>query len=530
MRNRNQKGRSTHACGVCGMVCRSANKLMNHQMSTHRASTGRVRRPRASSRRMRGRMTGQIRQPSNNLPVPTTGTRRSKMNGSYGNSGIGVRGAITNRIDNLAIDAHFTSDGAAFVHRACHPNDETRGGGVFIPDDVTADRAVIEERPYGILAAPASIPTDGNWDLQVCVLSTSDIPYVYRTKPSTSTDWFAWQVGDSAAFVKPGAIQCASAVADGATTVLPTEQALPITENGAAVVPTLLRDTAQFRQAFAGITCIMNSSSLHDEGYVTAGQWGNKAKTVKAVPNVASFITDNFPMGFDDPRYEPSQVECLLYVGVPDSVRDIVAACPEFGQWEAKKGIYMPMRFDDPVHIFNGGAVNALATATGGGNVQTHVKVGYPLMLTGVGRLEERFARDAVFLDTTNPGRCVTSAGDVNQTFGCMIWSGLHKTTQIIVKMRVGLDLVPVPDSQFAASVQKGPLKDQLALDMATSIQSKLPVVYEHKYNSLGFLAGLVGKAAKMLLPTFAPWLGDQVSRGTTWLGNKIFGSGVPNV
>lgn len=482
---------------------------------------------RTVTRRPVRRRNRQVMQPSNNLPVPTTIgqtlLKRGNRTIGYGNRGDGASGFITSQVDK-SIDKHFTDEGAAFVHRACHPNDESRGGGVFIPDDTTADRAVLEERPYGVIAKPADL-ADKNWDCQIAVLPTPDTPYIYRTRETGTRSWSRWQLGGSSSFVNPGKVRVAQTVSDEATVVDPEQQAQ------AVETPSLLMDTTQFRQAFAGITVVMNCSSLHDEGYVTAGQWGNKAKVVLTVPSVGDFSSTNFPTGFDDPRYDPSKLETLVYESVPSEVADIVAACPEFGQWEAKKGIYMPLRFDDPVHLFNGGAISELLVP-GAVLLGTRQKSGYPILMQDVtsSAATSNLGEFLVAKMDEKNTQYYTSAGQINQTFGFMMFSGINNTSQLICKMRTGLDVVPAPNSKFAAFTQKGPVKDQLAIDMATSIQAKLPIVYEHKYNSLGWLAGLVGSAAKTLLPALAPWIGEQASRGTTWLGNKIFGNGVPNV
>lgn len=488
-------------CPQCSAQLKSPAKLQAHIAKVHAAQ-----KSRRKTRRRRDTviMNPQIPQHTQNLPIPAAmSMRKTRGRGRTP----GYRGAISAAVDSR-IDKILTPDGADFVHRSCHPNDDARAGGVFIPDDTTADRAILESRPYAVIQYPgATTPTPTNWDVMVCVTSLSDIPFVYRWRNSgdDNADWSPWIAPSSDNFVQHGSI----------TGVAPVPDAGP-TEPKVTRTPSLLNDATQFRQAFKGVTIVMNCSTLYDQGYVTAGQWGNKAKVVNLVPT-----------SYDALATTGSKVEALVYDEVPYTMSDIISACPEYGQWEAKKGIYMPMRYDDPVHQFNGGVSNALTPP----NLADEQKSGAPIMLASRNRTRnpdfgsDYFPLYGVFT-TKGTGGTVdvipTTAGDVNQTFGVILFSGIDYRSQLILKCRLGLDLVPSPRSPYAAMAKKGPVKDQLALDLATSIQSKLPVVYEHKFNSLSMIVPWIGKAAMAVLPTLAPWVGSKITQGLDWLGTKI--------
>lgn len=403
----------------------------------------------------------------------------------------------------LPLTRHFTEAGRDFFMRALHPNDDSRGGGVFIPDDVTIDRAISEHRPYGVITKPNGLDT-GNWDVQIAILPVADMGPVYRVKASSAdaTKWSCFQPLPDSTSVRFGQVACAYS---SSSTGTPAKL---------VALPSLLLQSTQFRQAFKGLTIVLNASSLNDQGYVTAGQWGNKPKEEEA-PLWSG-------VGTPAPDYAQT-VRCLIFNDVPVDESGIVSACPEAGMWEARRGIYMPMRYEDPTHIFNGGDSSEYQEQ----DSTVRQQMGFPICIPNQ---SDRWAlgNDAVRtgFDTgssTKPGdNLATTAGNINQSFGLIQFTGLADTASLVCKMRVGLEVVPDHESPDAKYAVKGPPKDQMALDAIVAVSNRLPVVYEHKYNSLGMLLPLIGKVASSVLPTVAPWLAQTIGRGAQWISDRI--------
>jgi hypothetical protein len=412
------------------------------------------------------------------------------------NTGLANNQIVGNELlARMPLFKEMTPNGKDFFMRALHPNDDTRGGGVMIPDAVTVDRAVSEARLYQTISKPSYI-TSNNWDIQLVVLSCIDVPIIYRTRPSGTSgpdSWSLWNAIVDNNTLSPGVFRLESG--DTPPAVIKT--------------PQLLLDATQFRQGFRGLTVVLDASAMYNQGFVTAGQWGNKAKEVPIQPS-------------KEPATEVKEITHLVFDDVPSEVGEIIQLCPESGQWEARKGIYMPMRFEDPVHEFNGGSENEWYTPASGFTPATYAKSGHIIVLQRAGQ-PDSYVRNILWSDVDN-NLAITTAGSVNQAFGSAIFTGIDARANLVLHTRSGLEVEPTANSPAARYTQKNKVEDPCAIKAVTAVSAQLPVVYEHKYNSLGMLLPLIGKVASTVLPTVAPWIASKVGQGAQWVSNRLFG------
>jgi len=385
------------------------------------------------------------------------------------------------------IDLGASAAGQYWAMRALHPCDETRGGGAPIPDARETQTASIEYRVDSVIAAPDTTKT---WDCQVISLPFGEAPLAFR-KRTTGGFWTAWHVlAPSGTFVRGGSIKLGTG--DGAaspSTWFPPTQLSD---------PTLVDQTTGYRATYRGTTIILNASSLANEGFVTSGQWENTPDLVddELARQGATPPPVTVPGG---PR---AFYKSYLLHDVPDDPAGIISRCPEAGQWEARKGVYMPMRFPNPAHQF---------TAPGGASYESpdgksELRMNYAVQISPTTAVNNNDV-DYIFTEWPANSNALAVSGLVNLNFGIMFFSGLNGTASLVVKNRTGLEMVPVSDSLAAAFVKDAPIIDTLAIDAVQATAKKLPLMYEARFNSLGAIVPAIALAAKTILPIIAPWL-----------------------
>jgi hypothetical protein len=397
--------------------------------------------------------------------------------------------AIARQLTTSGIQLGSTLAGSYWALRALHPCDEAQGGGAPIPDASNTQSANLESRLDSTIAGPDFVPgSTGNWDCEIACLPFSEIPVAYRKKlsdkawGSDDTNWVALK--PNGANIQPGVITLGNA---GAIEPVVKKE------------PSLYLQSTGFRQTYRGLTICHNSSSLNNQGMVTAGQWENTpssqdlALTIGLAPTLAN------------------QSNVFVLRDIPDDPAQIITRCPQAGQWRATEGIYMPMRFPNPSHQYTIPA-GKIVESTGG--VVNSVPGAIQMLGTGTNALDSW-----VFNSADNNNDVVGVAGIVNQNLGIAYFTGLDKTSELVVKVRSGIEMSPRHNTIAASFIQPGPFKDDVAINAVTAISRELPVVYAAKYNLLGSLLPMIGAAAKFILPVIAPWL---LEKGVNWItGNK---------
>lgn len=394
-----------------------------------------------------------------------------------------------------------TADGAYWAIRALHPCDDTRGGGAAIPDLSQTESSNLEYRLDSVIAVPSGV--DENWDCQLLMPPTGEMPCAYRTKASSSSTWSYWTgLNPTGTNIQPGTIT----LGNGDATAIPSTWTPPLQVTD----PTLFTQTTAYRATYRGTTVTFNSSSLANQGYVTAGQWATIPELEETTLLYPSAVP---PTGWDTDAAHVWQAIALR--DVPGDPAGIITRCPEAGQWEARKGIYMPMRFPNPAHQYTT-PEGALKLTSG----STTTNWGFPVTVYGSGSSGSPY----VFRTIAGSDYTVWTMGgkSVNLNLGVAIFSGMDKTASLVVKVRSGLEIVPTTASLAADFIGAAPPKDQVALDMVQSVQAQVPLVYESRFNSLGMIVPPLMAAAKAVIPHVAPWLFGRIAG----LINRIKGQG----
>lgn len=393
-----------------------------------------------------------------------------------------------------------TDTGREWFMRAMDPCDKTRAGGAGIPDLTAGQTSNIELRHNQVLAAPAGLPDGTNWDVQFVFLPLIDVPVVYRTRPSTTSSWNDWlQMAPTQGQILSGSIKPYQYL--GVNNAQTQDFSIPS-------VPSLQTISTGFRQTFKGVTIVMNSNSLTNQGIVTFAETLKESRLTKIVAVVG------------DPPTEPAKVmeamDVLAFPDVPSEPDELIQVCGNAGQWEARKGIYAPLKFAQPTHPYNGATGAPIESKTDGQPNITE-ECGLPIMLLPVGQdaAVETYGKyfvSKLAAPTDTNAEFTTSAGTINQTVGTAIFSGLDKKAMLMVKTRTGVELQPEVGNALSLTAVPAPRKDDVALNMVQSVQREMPLVYEHRYNSAGLLLPLIGKVLASIAPTVLPWIGNKLS------------------
>lgn len=391
---------------------------------------------------------------------------------------------VTRRMGRMVL----TKGGKEYLRRVVHPNDDTRAGGVMMPDFTDTARVPKELRQYQILSAPEGV-TEGNWDCMFVILPHSDCTIAYRHRKSSGQGWSRWFLCGIDQVLQPGSIRAGNNVDKWSTTA----------------VPDLRQEYTGYRQIFKGVTIEHNRSTLYDQGMVTAGQMvvqsGRRTDVVPyfTVPDGADFGTLD-------------KVPAYVHEGIPVSDGDIIRWCPQATQWEAKKGIYMPMRYRDPTNLFDMDE-QLIATANPNqGNVVDEVSTGALIVLKDIGDAKNALGDTAVGFDDRDINVLATTGALANQALGVIMFRGIDFRAQLVIKARCGVELVPKLNTKDSRNVLSPEEPDDVACKAVTGLFANMPVAYEHKYNSAGLLLGELAKLLPKVLPAVAPWLRGLLS------------------
>lgn len=397
---------------------------------------------------------------------------------------------LSKDLDNMLRDAQLTPAGVAYVKRVCHPNDDTVSGGVMMPDDSGTERVPMELRQYQVLACPYTPTSAGgleNWDVMFCVLPHSDASICYRTKKSVDNTWSPWNLIAVDDALYPGKITAGTPEASWANISVPSVRA----------------DYTGFRQICKGVTIEHNRPTLYDQGIVTSGQWASQSGVAVRVPPYFGVSPETDISTLD-------QVPCYTHEGIPLDEGDIIRICSNAGQWEAKKGVYMPMRYRDPANQLT--MEEDLIEVKDVNNQIKQQSVGAIIQLRDIRSGNDTYLDfRAVRYSPTNPTfdtKDLAATGALaNQTMGVIHFKGISMLSSLVIKVRTCVEVVPKETNPLRTTVKAPPPADMTACTLVRTMQSKLPVSFEHKYNSMGMLLPLLGKVAGAVLPSVAPWL-----------------------
>lgn len=314
-----------------------------------------------------------------------------------------------------------TPAGRAWALRALHPNDDRTAGGASIPDSANAKTASIEARIDAVISPLVDVG-GSTWDCQVVVLPVVDATLALRTRKSGGT-WSFWQcIQPHLGTIRPGLAKPAINAASEITIV--SQPAMSGSTNG-------------FRQTFKGVTFELNASAINNQGIVTSGQYADAFDM-----DLIAFQRGNEAVAIGN------RLQALIVKDIPESFTQVVDKVPTAGQWPAREGVYLPMRFLDDFHQYKSDASSELLT-----NGQQ--PAGVPIIIKHSDA--ENNISDLLWDSQLNSANAVTTTNVINQQIGVVIFSGIASDATIFVKLREGVQLQPTTDNPLIATIQDAP-------------------------------------------------------------------------
>lgn len=349
-------------------------------------------------------------------------------------------------------------DASAFVMKTIHPMDEVIGQGSFkIPDTTTGATVSPEGRFQISIPAPGGLTNGQTWDADVWIPNSIDVPLVYRTYVSGS---------------QPTTID---------TWTCPKVPAFPYGDftlgNGKInTYPKLSNLVDNHRGVYKGVTMHLIANALNDSGVVYAGQWADSpAATVEAV----------------DPLEADTVIPGLQYSFQPVTEDALYQKQPGTVSWEARRGVYMPLKYMQPVHD--------LVPAATPGFIATRTPAGVPDYLKTSPGL--------------NVGNFVATAGHCNFQSGMILFRGLNAGATLRLKFKEGIEATPQANSDWTPYVEASPLYDPKAMatqvQLAQRMELGFPADYNDDSNILGSIWSWVRGAVKAVGGMSVPIVSD---------------------
>jgi len=360
-----------------------------------------------------------------------------------------------------------TEDGRQWALCALHPCGEMKTDPVGIPDNTQAAVVTPAYRGSNVIG-PAIDAITTTWDCQVLFPPFAEIDFIYRVRAAGSDDWAnPWHIVRNPGF--------------------------DLSPDGSA--KTLGDNYRVLRMQGRGYTVHLRASATTNQGTVYAGQVSaNKA---------SNFTPEGVTLVPDQRGFATTDVDIL---DVPSSSTILTQQDVLFTKWEAMHGVYMPMRFSQPTHLFVDTDHGDVFQFTNG--EEPPVLYQYPSAVLGiVSSPTNAFLFDTIANGVTPtfnsppgaPHETQVSWGvskPLNQLTGVLFFEGLDPAASLEFKSKMFLECQA--DQRGAAVlpfVHSSPISDCSALEVVAQVGQVQRHAYEAAYNDFGSMLSSIWNA-----------------------------------
>lgn len=377
-------------------------------------------------------------------------------------------------LPGLPVTNGMTPAGEAWALKALHPNGEEATAVLGIPDHVSVPVVTPEFRTNFVV--PGS-PTAQNEDVDVICLPFADLPCIYRryksgTQPSAWSSWNAVWNATLTTGVKLVSDAFVSNTDLSDKTVKGTT--VPVRSSNLAAIYGYGRVTHK------GITCHLDAPALSDQGRVVAGQLALPFDSERAVLQVGGWDSTT-----KKKVYSTGLADFYSLDNVPLEENCLVQASPGAAAWEAREGVYVPLRFRDPAHQFTpSGSAKLLGTTISSGENSALALVEEAQPPTGY---EDAIRVKPVVRMLLN---CQTAV---------VLFRGISNTANIHCKVITGLESLVETCSAVSPYQRMSPALDCEAINSVTRLGQELPQAFPAAYNDFGGLFGFIKNVTAQL-------------------------------
>lgn len=365
-----------------------------------------------------------------------------------------------------------TEEGRRWAMSALHPCEDALATPMGIPDHTQVNVVTPSFRNTTNISAPSDI-TGATWDLQFVTLPIPEVDYIWRYRSDNTANWSAWRLVRPSTF--PGQ-------EDGSATTLG--------ESG----------YSKYRYQGRGYTFHHIASATTNEGVVVAGQ-------IDAVATAPQTVTSNTPKAAGN-----DITPVFTRYKVPSSSQELTQQDSLAIEWNAEKGMYLVMRFPNPVHQYVTAATGGVVSY--GSPVSGSVPDSFFLVQSALTNGGDPVPNEII----TNPVQTFTTPSDVpvagqlgfgasnpgNLFSGCVFFLGIDKAASVQVKSRMHLECqVDTQGTAVQPFVHSSPILDNEAIDMVAKIGQVQAHGYPASFNDLSSILGSIWGAIKSVAKPF---------------------------
>jgi hypothetical protein len=397
-----------------------------------------------------------------------------------------------------------TVSGQRWALKAVHPNGEMVTSAAGIPDHTHIPVVTPEYRSNYVIEGLGGTAND---NVDIIFIGSPDLSFLWRRYQAGTTGNDTWNAVYYSASQALSYIRNYETAPDSAEPGGTKVQAAVVNGNSGT-------QYARARAMYAGITVTMDAPALKDQGRCVAAQLPlMKDQQFQAVEVVQT----------GTPAYPLVEANSIYMGEVPLTEDDLFQTTPGAVVHEAREGVYIPLRFNEPVHNF---ISLDPASETSGAPVLSHKRVNDP-------------DSSVLTFRSSTTGRQYGCEGAFNMLTGVILFRGIDATTNLSVKTRIGVEAQVDRSSSSAPFQHQSPPLDREAIDFVTRFAQEEAMAFPACFNdSNGMMdvikqfLGLVkigsGIAGNMGIPfvggvsSFLDALGLAPQRGIAQAGRRI--------
>lgn len=369
-----------------------------------------------------------------------------------------------------------TPAGQLWALKAAHPNGEEVTASAGIPDH-TAVPVVTPEFRSSITITGDSLQT-GNDDVDIVMLSCSELAFMYRRYTSGTVQ--KPEAGWVFVFYPALEVQNNSFTATGLTSG---------EKETVQYWTTSLNDYGRTRAMYNGITVHLDAPTLADQGRLVAAQLPLEMREGTYQSGFAAKLAQD-DIGETTALSSPIQAYTLPQ-GFPYTESSLFQATPGAVVWEAREGVYIPLRFREPVHLFEADRIETLFS------VVREDKTTAAIQGTVFGNVPDAETRN------------LTVGVPNNMLSSIILIRGIDKRANLQVKSRIGLESLVEGPTQVAPFQHASPILDKRAIDQVTRLSQASPQAYPACYNDFSAILNTIKGVISGFVKPIAGALGD---------------------
>lgn len=360
-----------------------------------------------------------------------------------------------------------TLAGQRWALKALHPNGEGVTASTGIPDHTHVPVTTPEYRINLVVSKPDGVGANDNWDMDLLFLGTPDLAFLYRTyKSGTTPSDGAWQASYySASNIRTNVYQALGWSDDGAAKRFEFN-----VRAGSSGV-----NYPKARGMYAGITITHDAPALADQGRIVAAQ----------LPLAEPPRQANVELQLTDKNWQYVDTRVVDLGSIPYTEDELFQTSPGAVVWEAREGVYVPLRFNEPVHNFaNLIAGNVSGTTGKGTDVPTILAM-----------LREKDQKLVSFRDESAPSPQQINYGTegvFNFLSAVILFRGVSGYANLSIKARMGMEAQIERGSAVSPFQHASPGLDRAAIDAVTEVSQRSAMAYPASYNNTNGLVNVI--------------------------------------